>query len=169
MSKPKEAGVLKTPPEVEMAIVVVKGDLGRVTELLDFGVDPNYADEERSFLYSAVRNGHHVIMTRLLKAGAKVQRTHLAASIRGGNPRCSDRILDELIYSGIEVDMSHEAGALLFEHGEAASSTPAMLTWLKQQGVDFVSPDRLGRTILEIAEIDGAKPDILEAIRGLMA
>jgi hypothetical protein len=169
MSKPTERGVLKTPPEEEMAIMCEKGMTDRVVELLEFGVDPNHYGEERSYLHIAVRNGHSTIAGKLIRAGAHVQRTHLTASIRGGNPYCAEKVLDEFFYAGTEIDLPHIGHELMLARGEAAASTPKMLRWLAKNGVPFAEPDRLGRTVLEVAQVDGASPEILEVLEELSA
>ena len=168
MSKPTEQGVLKTPPEEEMALMCVNGNAERVQELLEYGVDPNHYGEERSFLYLAAENGHHVIVSKLVRSGAQVQRTHLGAAIRGGNPYCADKVLDELFYAGTEIDLPHLGHELMLARGEAAKSTPKMLKWLAEQGVPFTEPDRLGRTVLDVARLDGASPEILRVLEELV-
>ncbi len=169
MSEATERGVLKTPPEEEMAIMCEKGMTERVVELLEFGVDPNHYGEDRSYLYIAVTHGHSAIAGKLLRAGARVQRTHLSASIRGGNPYCAEKVMDEFFYAGIEVDLPHIGHELMLARGEAKASTPKMLRWLAKNGVAFKEPDRLGRTVLGVAESDGAAPEILEVLREISA
>jgi len=169
MSKPTEQGVLKTPPEEEMALMCEKGMTERVVELLEFGVDPNHYGEERSYLYIAVIHGHSVIAGKLLRGGARVQRTHLTAAIRGGNPYCSEKVMDEFFYAGTEVDLPHIGHELMLARGEAKASTPKMLRWLADNGVAFHEPDRLGRTVLEVAQTDGASPEILAVLEELSA
>jgi hypothetical protein len=163
----KKGGVLETPPDEELAIVCENGNADRVSELLAFGVDPNGRHDERSYLSIAARNGHQVVVLRLIKAGAKVYRSHLLEAIRGGNARCADRLWDELHYDGTEVDLDHDASELLYQRKVAASLTPEMFQWLHRNGVDLSAPDRLGRTIREIAKLDGARQELLDALDAL--
>jgi hypothetical protein len=162
MKNPTEQGVLKTPPEEEMSLMCTKGNADRVQELLDFGVDPNHYGEERSYLFLACEAGHRAIV-----GGAHVQRIHLGAAIRGGNPYCAEKIVDEFYYAGTEVDLLHVGHEMMLARGEAKRSTPKMLRWLAKQGVAFGEPDRLGRTVLEVARLDGSSQEILETLQEL--
>lgn len=169
MSKPTERGVLETPPEEELALMCEKGNNDRVQALLDYGVDPNTYGEERSYLYLAAIHGHSVIVGKLIKAGAHIQRTHLTAAIRGGNPYCAEKILDEFFYAGTEIDLPHVGHELMLERGGAKKSNPKMLRWLAKNGVAFAEKDRLGRTVLEVAQLDGASDEIIETLQELSA
>ena len=164
----KKGSVLQTPPEDELAIVCENGNNDRVQELLDFGVDPNLRHDEQSFASIALRNGHQVVLTKLIRAGAKLQRRHLMDAIRGGNPRCAERVLDELHYDGVELDLDHDVSEMLYERKVAAAMTPDIFRWLHRNGVDLSAPDRLGRTIREIAALDGAGPDLLTTLEELI-
>ena len=86
MRVPVERGVLETPPEEELALMCAQGHADRVQELLEFGIDANHYGEERSYLYLAAENGHSVVVGKLIRAGAHVQRIHLTAAIRGATP-----------------------------------------------------------------------------------
>ena len=55
----------------------------------------------------------------------------------------------------------------MLQRGVAKASTPAMLRWLAKQGVAFAEPDRLGRTVLEVAHLDQASAEILETLEEL--
>ena len=169
MSPRRVGGVLETPPDEELAIVCANGNAERVQELLDFDVDPNGRVEEQSDLHVALLHGHQVVVTRLLRAGASVFRHHMQAAIRGGNHRCADRILDELHFAGEELDLDFMASEILYERKVAAALPPAMFEWLKAHGVDLSAPDRLGRTIRELAAMDHAPAETLAALDALMA
>ena len=106
-------GVLDTPPEDELAAVCASGDNERVAELLAFGVDPNSRIGHDSYIAVASRAGNHVALSRLIRAGGKVSRPMLRDAIAGGNPRCADKVLDELLTNDELVDISFPRGLAL--------------------------------------------------------
>jgi len=159
-------GVLDTPPEEELAIVLEAGANDRVTELLEFGVDPNLRSEHNHYAAVAVRAGNHVGLLRLIKAGAKCTRPVLMDAIIGGNPRCADRVLDELFYEQIEVDLDVESSQLLLARGTTPKLTVPMLQWLAKQGVDLTMRSAHGASLYELAKRDQADDDVIEFLKG---
>ena len=154
-------GVLDTPPEDELAAVCASGDNERVAELLAFGVDPNSRIGHDSYIAVASRAGNHVALSRLIRAGGKVSRPMLRDAIAGGNPRCADKVLDELHYEGVQLELDVEASQLLLERGFTASLTVDMLEWLKRQGVDLAVRSAHGTSLYELVQRDGGPAEMV--------
>lgn len=145
----------------ELAAVIASGDNDRVKELLEYGVDVNARAGHDSFLAIAGRAGNHVAMTRLLKAGATASRPMLRDALVGGNPRCLDKLLDELHFAGVEVDVDVELGQMLYERALLAGLPLAMVRWLGGHGVDLAARSAQGQTLHAIAQRDGADADVV--------
>jgi len=161
----RKMDVLETPPEEELAIVLHNGENDRVAELLEFGVDPNLRSEHESYAAVACRVGNHIGLLRLLKAGAKITRPVLSDAILGGNPRCADRVLDELYYEGLELDVDVEASQILLRRGTTPKLNVPMLQWLAKQGVDLAVRSAHGSSLYELAERDRASDEVIAFLR----
>jgi len=161
----KKTGVLDTPPEDELKIVLEAHNNERVQELIAFGVDVNGRSEHDSYLAVAARAGNHVGVLRLLKAGAKVSRLVLDDAVRGGNARTADRILDELFYANIEVDMDVEMSQLLLQRGTTPLLNVPMLEWLAKQKVDLAMRSAHGNSLYDHARRDQAADEVIEFVK----
>jgi hypothetical protein len=132
-----------------------------VKELLDYGVDPDARTGREHFLAVACRAGNHVGVARLLQKGATPARPMLRDALEGGNPRCIDKIVDELHYAGVELELDVEVGQLLLERGMLARLEVPMLQWLERNKVDLSVRSQQGSSLHELAERDGASAEVV--------
>lgn len=152
--------------EAEMAEACDQGNLQRVKELLAFGVGPNVEIGGRTLLLRAAASGNHVVVRRLLQAGARPSMLALVAGVVSGNRHTVERIADELVFAG-ENPAAYTWGSVIGQREVLERLTPDMARWLVEQQVDLEETDVHGRDILERARM-WASPEVVRILQALV-
>lgn len=140
------------------------GNLKRVNELLDWGVDPKTKVDGESLLDAACTAGQHMVAKTLLKAGAEASRETLLRAIRSGNRHCATYVADDLHFRELD-PFSSSWSAIFGDRAFMADLTPELATWLVRSGLDVSETDSMGRNLIEVAG-SHASPEVVAALQG---
>jgi ankyrin repeat protein len=140
----------------EMGVACEQGNVKRVKQLVDFGVDVSKEQDHRSYLHRAATFGQYMVIKVLLRAGAVPSRQDLVAAVQSGSRHSADYLVDGLLDSGQDpADFSWNLS--LQERSFMEALTPEMAKWLVAQGIDVNETDNYGRSIVELAEKNGSE------------
>lgn len=155
--------VLNNPPR-EMMGACRAGNIERVKELLDWGVDPRSQVDGAPLVHHAAEAGQHVAVKLLLRAGAQADRASLLLAIKAGNRYAATYLMDDLHFRGL--DPFGASWASLFQTEEFVGGlTPELARWLVDNGLDTSETDSFGRSLIELAR-KRASAEVVEALGG---
>jgi hypothetical protein len=147
----------------ETADACDRGNLERAKQLLAWGVSPNAEIGGRTLLLRAASSGNHVLVKRLLRAGARPSMLALIAGVVSGNRHTVEHIADELVFSGKD-PAAYTWGMILGHREFLENLTPDMARWLVKQNVDLEETDAYGRSIADLAKL-WARADVVDILR----
>lgn len=140
------------------------GNLKRVNELLDWGVDPRAQVDGESLVDAACTKGQHMVVKVLLRAGALSDRETLLKAIQSGNKYCVSYVADDLHFR--DIDPFGFSWSASFANPEFVGKlTPEVAKWLVSNGLDVRETDSMGRDLIEVAR-SNATPEVLAALGG---
>lgn len=139
----------------EMGVACEQGNIKRVKQLLDFGVDVTREQDSRSYLHRAATFGQYVVIKTLLRAGAVPDHQDLVAAVGSGSRHSADYITDGLMDHGMD-PTAFSWGQVLAKRAFMESLTPELAQWLVDQNVDLRETDTYGRSIVDLAELNGS-------------
>jgi ankyrin repeat protein len=135
-----------------------RGDVARVTALLDRGADPNESGDEHgtTALTIAAFLGHLDVVRALLARGADVDRPNKFGSrpIFTAVTNAKLRVIGALLDAGASLSVEADDG--LTPVMEAARSTPETLRLLIERGADVNGVSSKGYTALQCAALNDA-------------
>jgi hypothetical protein len=144
------------------------GDLPKVKELLNTGIDVNLRDKntDSTALDEAVMNGNREMVRALLEAGAEIN----ARNSRGQralmvlDDDATEALVQDLVNAGAKVNLKDEEGDTALIHA-AEWSEPEVLRALLNAGARVNAKNKAGETALMKAAEEGK----LESVRLLIA
>lgn len=140
----------------DMAAACAQGNLNRVRELLEYGVNVLREHEHRSYMHRAATNGHYMVVRELIRAGAVPNHQDLVAAVASGSRHAANYISDALLELGTSpAEFSWCSVLAKKEFMEAL--TAEMAQWLVDSEVDMGERDIYGRSPLDLAEANGSE------------
>lgn len=153
-----------TNPTRDMLGACKAGNLERVKELLDWGVDPSTKVDGQSLLDASCVAGKHMIVKTLIGAGAQANRDTLLLALRSGNRHCATYVADDLHFRDIDPFGFSWSGTFT-DASFVQALTPEVAKWLVRSGLDTAETDSMGRNLIEIARTN-ASDEVIAALGG---
>lgn len=139
----------------EMGVACEQGNTKRVKQLLEFGVDVTKEQDGRTYLNRAATFGQYVVIKTLLRAGAVPSRQDLVAAVASGSRHSADYLTDGLLDSGQD-PTAFSWNQVLGQRSFMESLTAELAQWLVDQNVDIRETDNYGRSVVDLAELNGS-------------
>ena len=150
-----------------MASACEQGNLKRVKQLLEFGVNVLKEHEHRSYMNRAATAGQYMIVKTLLGAGAVPSHQDLVAAVASGSRHASNYISDGLLEVGTS-PAEFSWCSVLGKREFMEKLTPEMARWLVDNEIDLEERDIYGRDCAELAASHGSE-EVVEIFANAMA
>lgn len=147
----------------EMAFAVEQGNLKRVKQLLEFGVNVIQPLDHRTYMHRAATHGQYMIVRTLLGAGAVPTHQDLVAAVSSGSRHTANYVSDGLLEAGTSPG-EFSWSTVLADRGFMEALTTEMAKWLVDNEVDLKETDTFGRTCADLAE-ENASPEVAAIFR----
>ncbi|MCA9566708.1 MAG: hypothetical protein KC656_02660 [Myxococcales bacterium] len=151
----------------EMAFACEQGNVKRVRQLLEFGVNVLQEHEHRSYMHRAATYGQYMVIKVLIHAGAVPNHQDLVAAVASGSRHSANYISDGLLETGTS-PAEFSWCSVLSKRAFMEQLTPEMARWLVENEVDLEERDVYGRSLAELAESNGSA-EVAEIFKNAMA
>lgn len=140
----------------EMAVACEQGNLKRVRQLIEHGVNVLREHDHRTYLHRAAANGQYMIVKELMRNGVVPNHQDLVAAVASGSRHSANYISDGLLENGTS-PAEFSWCSVLAKKDFIEALTAEMARWLVDNEMDLDERDIYGRSPLDLAVAGGSE------------